>query len=31
MLGHSDIKQTQTYARIVDGKKRKAANKISLK
>ena len=31
MLGHSDIRQTQIYARLVDEKKRIAANKITLK
>ncbi len=31
MLGHSDIRQTQIYAHLVDEKKREAANKITLK
>jgi integrase len=31
MLGHSDIRQTQIYAALVDEKKREAANRISLK
>lgn len=30
MLGHRDIKTTQIYAKIVDEKKREAANKIKL-
>ena len=31
MLGHRDIKTTQIYAKIIDEKKRTAANKITLK
>lgn len=31
MLGHKSLKSTQIYAKIVDEKKREAANKISLK
>jgi site-specific recombinase XerD len=31
MLGHSDIRQTQIYANLVDEKKREAANKITLR
>ena len=31
MLGHSDLRQTQIYAKLLDEKKRAAANKISLK
>ncbi len=31
MLGHKSIQKTQIYARIVDEKKREAANKITLK
>lgn len=31
MLGHRDIKTTQIYAKIIDEKKREAANKIKLK
>lgn len=31
MLGHSNSRQTQIYAHLVDEKKREAANKISLK
>ncbi len=31
MLGHRDVKTTQIYAKIIDAKKREAANKISLK
>jgi integrase len=30
MLGHKNLKNTQVYAKIVDQKKREAANKISL-
>lgn len=31
LLGHRDIKTTQIYAKIIDEKKREAANKITLK
>lgn len=31
MLGHKNIKTTQIYAKIIDAKKREAANKITLK
>ena len=31
MLGHKSVSKTQIYARIIDEKKREAANKISLK
>lgn len=31
MLGHASIKQTQIYAKLLDEKKREAANKITLK
>jgi site-specific recombinase XerD len=30
MLGHRELKTTQVYAKIIDQKKREAANKIKL-
>jgi site-specific recombinase XerD len=30
MLGHKDLKTTQIYAKVVDEKKRAAADKIKL-
>jgi site-specific recombinase XerD len=30
MLGHTNVKTTQIYAKVVDGKKQKAANAIQI-
>jgi site-specific recombinase XerD len=30
MLGHKNVKTTQVYAKIVDAKKRQAANNIKI-
>jgi hypothetical protein len=30
MLGHTNVKTTQIYAKVVDGKKQKATNTIKL-
>ena len=31
LLGHRELKTTQIYAKIIDNKKREAANKIQIK